>query len=60
MCEGLGTERIMDRTERIMDRTAHTMFGRIREYTSINHRTKISIFGAGKILSRTNTRGEVS
>jgi len=54
------TERIFDRTERIMDRTTHTMFGRNREYTSINHRTKMSVFGTGIILSRTNTNGGVS
>jgi len=53
MLEGRGTERAMDRT-------AHRMFGRSKEYTSINNRTKMSVYWAGIIWARTNIGGWVS
>jgi hypothetical protein len=44
---------------RIMDRTVHGIFGRNKEYTSINYGSKMSVFWAGIIFSRTNTSGGV-
>jgi hypothetical protein len=43
-----------------MDRTAHRMFGRNKEYTGINYRTKMSFYWAGIIWSRKHISGGVS
>jgi hypothetical protein len=53
VCKGQGIERIMDGT-------ARRMFGRNKEYTSINYRTKMSVYWAGIIWSRINISGGVS